>query len=119
MGIIIKSGHGGAGGEATRAAGGIAAAGGGGGLVVTRSVSSGLATMLMRRTYEARWHRLSTGRASREVPAPVLMVACVLQVGDNSNNDSCGSLACIGETSGVCQRKNGPWSDMKSQQRTV
>lgn len=35
----------------------------------------------------------------------------VLQVGDN--NDVCGSLACIGGKSGVCQRKSGPWSNMK------
>ena len=28
------------------------------------------------------------------------------------NNDSCGSLACVGGTSGLCNRYDGPWSRM-------
>ena len=34
------------------------------------------------------------------------------EVGDNK--DSCGSLACVGGTSGTCNKQNnGPWSNRK------
>jgi Tfp pilus assembly protein PilX len=35
----------------------------------------------------------------------------IFQVGDN--NDYCGSLACVGGTSGTCNRENGSWSNRK------